>query len=131
MKMQEKWARLSDLCSEISKRGGEEIAEILADAYEMFENETEENLDGICWSFVRRVQARVEFGNELPKRNTVTRATLGDGEYYCITNYDYPTFKWAIKCGFGPWVDCCRLYVPKSKLSKAAAEAMDNKITKK
>lgn len=123
-----KWEQINKLCSDIYDKADEAIQEMVSSAFDLFEKEPEENLDTLCLPFLRRVQARVECGFELPPVNSVQRAMLDGEHFYLVRNYDYPTFKWAIKSGFGKWIDCRGLYVPKSELSESAVKAIEKKI---
>lgn len=122
------WEQINKLCSDITDNADDATAEMVSSAFDLFEKEPEDNLESLCLPFLRRVLARVGAGFELPPVNTVSKAELDGEPFYMVRNYDYPTFKWATKSGFGPWIDCRALYIPKNKLSRAAADAIEKKI---
>lgn len=47
---------------------------------------------------------------------------------FCITNYDYKTFKWAIDQGFSDTIDNNCIYMPADKLTAAQVAAFKKKI---
>jgi len=122
------WEQINKLCADIYDKADEATKEMVSSAFDLFEKESEANLEKLCLPFLRRVQARVDAGFELPPVNTVHRAELGYNSFYLVRNYDYPTFKWAIKSGFGQYIDCRGLYIPKKELSENAIEAIEKKI---
>lgn len=124
------WAQINDLCSEIYEiTSNEEVRSMIERTFALLETDADENVERLAIPFLRRVYARVDAGFELPPVNSIGRASLDGGEeFYMVKNYDYPTFKWAIKSGFDKWIDCRVLYIPKKRLSKEAAEAIEKKI---
>lgn len=127
--MEKTWAQINDLCSAIyNATDNEEVRSMIERTFELLENETEENVTTLGVQFLRRLQARVDAGFELPPVNTISKTTIDGDDFFMVRNYDYPTFKWATKNEFGPWIDCRMLYIPVKRLSKSAAEAIEKKI---
>lgn len=126
--MEKQWEQINSLCSAIYDKGDDAIKEMVESSFDLFEKETDENIDSLCIPFLRRLLARVEAGFELPPVNTVHKTELDHDTFYLVRNYDYPTFKWAIKSGFGKWIDCRGLYIPQKDLSEKAVKAIEKKI---
>lgn len=123
------WAQINDTCSIIyNATDNEEVRSMIERTFDLLEADTDENVEKLALPFLRRVYARVDAGFELPPINSVARSEMDGEQFYMVKNYDYPTFKWAIKSGFDRWIDCRVLYIPKKRLSKEAAEAIEKKI---
>lgn len=126
--MEKQWTQINNLCSIIYDKGDDAIRQMAESSFDLFEKEPDENIDELCIPFLRRLLARVEAGFELPPVNSVASVEMDGEQFFMIRNYDYPTFKWAMKCGFGKYIDCRILYVPKKKLSESAIKAIEKKI---
>ena len=121
------WKQVSNLCAEICELN-ESLETMMSSAFDQIERENREGKDKYGMPFLNRVKARAEAISELPEPNTVSKIEREGEPWFMIRNYDYLTFKWAIKNGFGPWIDCNVIYVQKSKLSKYLADKMESKI---
>ena len=121
------WKQVSNLCAEVCNLNSS-LEDMMSSAFDQIERENRTGKDEYGLPFLKRVKARAEAISDLPSPNTVSKIEREGEPWFMIRNYDYLTFKWAIKNGFGPWIDCNVIYVPKSKLSKHLADKMESKI---
>lgn len=62
--------------------------------------------------------------------NTVSKISVSGEEHYRITNYDYNTFKWAKKSGFGMTISNDYIDLLEKSLSESQRRAMSRRISK-
>lgn len=124
------WAVFDDLCVEICDLD-ESFEDVVSVAFDEIEKGPEDEVDSMGIPFLRRVLARIKSGHELGPINSVSKMDYDGKPCYRVSNYDYPTFKWAHKIGLGNMTDCRGIYILKSALSDSAIALMEKKIKKK
>lgn len=125
-------ANLVDKISEIeSKMDGhwDELCDMIADMITAEENEQDPSkIFFDVYQFCFRLYYRLRANPTKRDFNKITKTTIGGEEAYRISNYDYPTFKWAKNAGFGMTISNDHIELLADKLTTNQRRAFDRRI---
>lgn len=128
---------LSDAADLALQKDRDDIFNMISESFDEFEKiDDPAELFMTAFQFAFRVYHRMRIiDKDMPLNRVVLQERIepkvGGIDVYLISNYDYKTFIWARKRGFGDRIDNNNIVVPAEQLTPAERARFDKKIENK